>query len=211
MTDEQHPDVPHPTGTIIDGLIRMVPNPPVEHPPTGIAETLPANAGEPVYAWSQGEQADWDDYQWEPPKTSPWMKRILALLVLVAAVLVAVLGYLLVQGMTVRLEKRATTSTSATAYTPPAHPAAPSVTVISPTTALDVDVSYIDLLQRVGIVITDRARAIDAGHLVCSYLAQGRSAGDIAAMMSETTKVSIDQAEAMVAASKFSYCPGTGR
>lgn len=77
----------------------------------------------------------------------------------------------------------------------------------APAAADQTDDAYIALLQKYGIVITDRDQAITTGHMVCSGLDKGQSRANLVLSIIKDTNLSAKSAGYIISASVVSYCP----
>jgi hypothetical protein len=74
-------------------------------------------------------------------------------------------------------------------------------------TAGGVDDEFLANIKAQGIAFSSAAGAIDDAHLVCDYLADGRTGTDIGAEIMDNSDLDSDQASAFVVEAAFSYCP----
>lgn len=77
----------------------------------------------------------------------------------------------------------------------------------APAAADQADDAYIALLQKNGIVVTDRDQAIATGHMVCAGLDKGQSRANLVLSIIKGTTLSAKSAGYIISASVASYCP----
>lgn len=74
-------------------------------------------------------------------------------------------------------------------------------------TANSVDDDFLATIAAEDIAFGSAAGAIEDAHLVCDYLADGRTGSDIGAEIMDNSDLTSKQAAAFVVEAAFSYCP----
>lgn len=75
-------------------------------------------------------------------------------------------------------------------------------------TASSVDDDFLATIAAEDIAFDSPAGAIADAHLVCDYLADGRTGSDIGAEIMDNSDLTAKQSSAFVIDAAFSYCPG---
>lgn len=162
------------------------------------AADLPTRAGHPELAWST-EQSPAED--WPQRRTWPLVAAIAA-----AVVFVGVMVAIFVAGVAmVGTPQSAAPATSpVTTVTVTIQPA--------PIPQLTPDERYIADLQRAGMNVYDRPRAIATGHTICTQLGLHMSTSAVATdIIRSNPAFNEATAQEWIAAAAAAYCPELGR
>lgn len=93
--------------------------------------------------------------------------------------------------------------------TPPVddHSKIESVLAVTAQTILDADDRFINQLTSHGMIVTNHANAITAGHRICQLLAAGTSVAEITRLAQTNNDLGADDVQNIITISGAIYCP----